>query len=137
MKCMKKYADGGMTGGPSNRDMRDLDRASRESYRMARPERRLARNREDVGRLLADLEGYDPHSQINRNIARKIAALGTVGSAIPAAITLKEGLKQARRDAWRGRDTSNEEYDYWGTSTKELSDLQKLLLDMFGIGRQQ
>lgn len=34
MKCMKKYADGGIIGNPTNRDMRESDRASRESYRM-------------------------------------------------------------------------------------------------------
>lgn len=118
MKCVKKYQEGGMM----------------ENRRYSRPERRIARNREDVGRILADLEGYDPESQQRRDMARKIAALGAVGAAAPAAITLPMVLNQARRDAMKGRNIGPVEDGYWGTSTKELSDLQKLLIQMFGVG---
>ena len=132
MKCMKKYADGGMMGGPSNRDMRESDRASRESYRMARPERRLARNREDVGRLLDDIEGYDPQSQINRNMARKIAAMTLGAAALPVGIGLNNAIDNARRMAMRGRyDTIFGNY----TNKQELNAMERLLIDIFGINR--
>lgn len=132
MKCMKKYADGGMMGGPSNRDMRESDRASRESYRMARPERRLARNREDVGRLLDDIEGYDPQSQINRNMARKIAAMTLGAAALPVGIGLNNAIDNSRRMAMRGRyDTIFGNY----TNKQELNAMERLLIDIFGINR--
>jgi len=133
MKCMKKYADGGMMGGPSNRDMRESDRASRESYRMARPERRLARNREDVGRLLDDIEGYDPQSQINRNMARKIAAMTLGAAALPVGVGGNIMLQNAR-----ARAQKNPYYyasgQLAGQTVNDLSGLERLLLQLFGDG---
>lgn len=120
-----------MNGGPTNRDMRESDRASRESYRMSRAERRLGRNREEVDRLLADLEGYDPRSQDRRDMARKIAALGLGAAALPVGVGMKNAVDNARARAMIGR--ANTIFDA-GNSIQDLSAIESLLIDIFGMG---
>lgn len=129
---MKKYYGGGvMDGEPTNRDMRESDRASRESYRMSRAERRLGRNREDVDRLLADLEGYEPESQDRRDMARKMAALGLGAAALPVGVGMKNAINDARSRAMMGR--SNTIFDA-GNSIQDLSAIERLLIDILGMG---
>lgn len=132
---MKKYYGGGvMDGEPTNKDMRESDRASRDSYRMARAERRLGRNREDVSRLLADLEGYEPESQDRRDMARKIAALGLGAAALPVGVGMKNAINDARSRAMMGR--SNTIFDA-GNSIQDLSAIERLLIDILGMGGRE
>lgn len=116
---------------PSNRDMRSSDRASRESYRMSRPERRIARNREDVSRLIDDLESYNPKSQVNRDMARKIAALTLGTAALPVGVGANVMLQNARERAQK------DPYYYAsgqlaGQTSNDLSPLERMLIKLFG-----
>jgi len=128
MKCIKKSYMNGGSYEPTNRDMRDSDRASRESYRMARPERRMQRNYEDIDRLLGSLEGYDPEDTAKRDmIMRKIIPMLAGVAAVPATAAAYGGMQDARNQFVKNRNPlSNESMD--------LNALQKILIDLFGIG---
>lgn len=102
-----------------------------ENRRYSRPERRIARNREDVGRMLGDLEEYDPESQDRRDMMRKIAALGMGAAALPVGVGLNNAVDNARARAMLGR--ANTIFDA-GNTIQDLSAIERLLIDVFGMG---
>jgi len=95
---------------------------------MARPERRMQRNYEDIDRLLGSLEGYDPEDTAKRDmIMRKIIPMLAGVAAVPATAAAYGGMQDARNQFVKNRNPlSNESMD--------LNALQKILIDLFGIG---
>jgi hypothetical protein len=76
-----KYQNGGAT----NKEMRESDRASRESYKKSKPERKISRRSKSSADLLKKLESYDSAKEERRKTAKKFAGMAAGVGALAAS----------------------------------------------------
>ena len=77
----KKYQKGGVT----NKEMRESDRASKESYKKSKPERKISRKSKSSADLLKKLESYNPAKEEKKKTGKKFAGMAAGVGALAAS----------------------------------------------------
>ncbi len=88
----KRYQNGGAT----NKEMRESDRASRESYKKSKPERKISRKSKSSADLLKRLESYNPAKEEKKKTAKKFAGMAAgVGALAASAPAMARAYERA------------------------------------------